>query len=367
MHDLIDLMNKGRIKSFSDLNSQMGQDRLFEKGSYIDASNLDSILIAQNGKNYPNNIYIYDNTNALLSSCSNIKEGVTSNYQSGLISVSLKGYQSVRIETHIPMSRFFAKAYYILILSALITLIPLGILIYLITSISKRDKQSKLRELTINGVIHDLKSPLAGVSAMLDFFRITETNQDKIKIINSNKTNIHFLTQRIKVLLSQAKGKRLHISVNKEPIKLSELIDRGEKIKLLLLQKKWGKRINVSFVYGEDKQVYVDTLHYDTILLNLIENSIKYSNDNVEIIVKLSLSGNNIVINIKDNGFGINRHDFNRIFNPNYHSPHKNIECYCIGLSYIRTVAQALRGNAYLVNSEIGKGSEFEVTFNIEA
>lgn len=364
-YDLAELMSDGRIKSFSNFYNLSDQDRLFEIGSYTNASSLDSILIAQNGKDYHNNIYVYDNTNTLLSSCSNIKEGVISNYQSGLISVSLKGYQFIKVETFIPASNFIKQAYYILILSLLTSLIPLGILIYLTTTIRRRNKESKIRELSINGVIHDLKSPLAGLGAMLDFFRITETDQNKVKIINSNKENILLLTQRIKILLSRATNKNKSIPINKELTTLSDLIERTERIKMILLQKKWRKNINISLIKLDDREVNIDTLHYDTVIMNLIENSIKYSTDDVEIKVKLSVKNNHfLVINVKDNGLGVNRRDFKKIFNPDFDSPHKNIEGYCIGLSYVLAIAKAHNGSAYLIDSTKGIGSEFEVIFN---
>ncbi|MFI3262574.1 MAG: HAMP domain-containing sensor histidine kinase [Rikenellaceae bacterium] len=368
-YNLNELKDEGVIKFFGDVHTLYSLDYLYQKGIRIDATKLHNVFNSMLDEDFDSKVCVYGSDEKLIDCSHDENSKVKYNYQSDLIPLSTNNYQHVKFDVFIPKSSFVKEALMMLILSLLVCLIPLGILIYLATTVKKRDEESRARELSINGVIHDLKTPLSTVNAMLDYLRITEADKKKIDFINNSKIAVHFLLKRVGILLSAAKEKTKgkYISINKESVYIVTLADRGKVVKSLLLNKYRNKNIDIKFIYNDNQQVNIDIMHYDTVIMNLIENSLKYSNESVEVIVSLARRDNKtFTINVKDNGLGIRKQDFKKIFNSYFRSPHKNIEGYGLGLSYVKSVAKAHKGDAYLVDSCLGKGSEFEVAFNIE-
>ena len=94
---------------------------------------------------------------------------------------------------------------------------------------------------------------------------------------------------------------------------------------------------------------------------NLIENSIKYSKEEVSIIVRADESS----ISVIDNGMGIPEKSLPDIFKKFYRVPHGNrteVRGYGIGLYYVRTIVEK-HGWSISVESKPGKGSIFTIKF----
>jgi two-component system phosphate regulon sensor histidine kinase PhoR len=97
------------------------------------------------------------------------------------------------------------------------------------------------------------------------------------------------------------------------------------------------------------------------VFTNLLDNAIKFSRRNGSIVVLMGNSGNDIFVQVRDQGTGISSDDLPYIFDA-FHRGRvgKKIEGFGLGLASVRAIVEA-HGGKVLVESEIGKGSTFTV------
>ncbi|MGL4326554.1 MAG: sensor histidine kinase [Tannerellaceae bacterium] len=362
-YDVIGLINAGIIRSTDEIRSHQKEDLFYEQGRPINTHVLDSMLQARLPKNYNLEIEIRNSTDSLLAKTGSIEN---INYASKHIQVGFKGYQFITVYANIPLSSFIKQSIWILALSLIIIAMPLLSLLYLVTTLRSKQSILKQREYSINGIIHDLKSPLTSLSTMLSLFRITEKEPEKQKLIAVNSNGIARLIKKVEQLLEVSRYNRSKIIIYKNAITSGNLTQYAAEIKETLLTISADKDISIHIEnrIESDKVLYVDTMHFETILNILIENSIRYSNNEVNINVRFELSApNTLSIKVKDDGIGIDKKHLRHIFKQFYRANETIVKGYGIGLSYLRIIALAHGGRVCVV-SELGKGSEFEVILN---
>jgi two-component system phosphate regulon sensor histidine kinase PhoR len=104
-------------------------------------------------------------------------------------------------------------------------------------------------------------------------------------------------------------------------------------------------------------------------ILNLIDNAIKYSKDNQDLCLKLSTQSTNkqFQFKIEDNGIGMSKESQRRIFEKFYRAHTGNIhnvKGFGLGLSYVKTMIDAHNGKIK-VESTLGKGTAFTIELPI--
>lgn len=130
---------------------------------------------------------------------------------------------------------------------------------------------------------------------------------------------------------------------------------------------------HIRFSFHSEFQIFhmaFDSRKLDKIMYNLVSNAFKYTADQGEISVELSLSktapgisgvGEYIIIGVKDNGTGIPPESVKKIFDPFYQvEPDENKKGTGIGLALTRELVELHKGTIH-VESEPGKGSHFRV------
>lgn len=111
--------------------------------------------------------------------------------------------------------------------------------------------------------------------------------------------------------------------------------------------------------------VMVDSDHIETILNNLIENSMKYSSDEKSIRVHAKKAGNNVEVAVTDKGDGIPAKAQKLIFNKFYrvdNSPNKKTNGHGLGLAIVKDLVE-MNGGEIRVISKVGQGSTFTISF----
>jgi signal transduction histidine kinase len=213
-------------------------------------------------------------------------------------------------------------------------------------------------------IAHDLRSPFSSILGILELLKMSLKELDKneiekyIEIIYNSANNTLTLLDNLLVwALSQNKEK------NFKPIKINlyELLrEEIENLKTLASQKQITLRHSVK----PDLNVTADIQMVKTILRNLINNAIKYTNVNGEIIIDANEVNQYIEIAIKDNGIGISAEDQRKLFKIDaFHStPGTHDEKGTgLGLLLCKEFVE-LHGGNIRIESEAGKGSRFAFT-----
>ncbi len=237
----------------------------------------------------------------------------------------------------------------------------IGILL-IIRDITSIRKLEKMRKDFVANVSHELRTPLTSIGGFVETLKIKELDEK-----NRNKAIdiIEFEVERLKGLINNLL--RLSEIENIENVKHLADIDIKddiyEVIKLLgpLADK---KNIKLMLNMGDSlNPINGDRDWFRLILTNLIENSIKYTDEDGNVKIYISNYGQGINLIIEDNGIGIPEEDIPRIFERFYRvdkSRSNIIEGSGLGLSIVKHIV-ILFGGSIEVESELGKGSRFTV------
>lgn len=215
----------------------------------------------------------------------------------------------------------------------------------------------------VSGVSHEFKTPInaiEGYAMLLQEKNIPPEEQEEYveKILFNTKR----LSELVGNILLLSKLENQAIPAKTEPFRLDEQIRRA----ILLLESKWSAK-DISFDIDLEETIYNGTeglmLH---IWLNLIDNAVKFSENEGSIKMTLRQKKDNVVFAIEDNGCGISEEDQKHIFNRFYQSDtSRKDEGSGLGLALVKQITE-LCGGRIEVKSVAGKGSRFTVTLKAE-
>ncbi len=246
--------------------------------------------------------------------------------------------------------------------SLLLVLIGLSVsLIYLY-------KQKFLNELQkdfVNNFTHEFKTPLAVMKIASDVLTqpsITTQPARLLKYGTVIKEQTEHLQSQVERLLTTATGDNKHILVHKEPCELNELIQHAlDKLEPLID----NKNAIVHFMPADSGPIiHADRVHLQLVVINLIENSIKYSNGIPYIAIEVQKEENDIYsISIKDKGIGIEEKNFKYLFKKFYRVPTGNVHQvngFGLGLNFVKKIIDAHDGRI-VIKSVPGVGTEIKI------
>ena len=242
------------------------------------------------------------------------------------------------------------------------------VLIGLSMSIVYLYKQKFLNELQkdfVNNFTHEFKTPLAVMKIAGDvLIQPSITNQPArlLKYGMVIKEQTEHLQNQVERLLTTATGDNKQIIVLKQPCVLNELIEHAiEQLEPLINE----KECEIYFSkYPEDIKLNVDRVHLQLVIINLIENGIKYSSAKPYIAIEIEQEDNGLYsISIKDKGIGIEEKNFKYLFQKFYRVPTgnvHNVNGFGLGLNFVKKIVDAHDGKI-IVKSVFGVGTEFKI------
>ena len=238
-----------------------------------------------------------------------------------------------------------------------------------IQTIFKQKKLSEMKNDLINNMTHEFKTPISTIALACEALRDRDIQKSEgmynnyISVISEENKRLGTMAEQILQQAVLAKGK---MKIKKELINIHKVIEDAVSRKQLEVQAKNGtiqlqKNAPETMVMGDQN-------HLTHVILNLLDNAIKYSVQTPHIIINTINKGNHILIRVTDNGIGISKSNQKKIFEKLYRVSTGNVhnfKGFGLGLNYVKVITE-IHGGTVTVSSEPGKGSTFTVSLPIE-
>jgi signal transduction histidine kinase/CheY-like chemotaxis protein len=219
-------------------------------------------------------------------------------------------------------------------------------------------KANEAKAEMISKMGHELRTPL---NCILGFAQLLEMDsslsiqqQEFVKEVLNGARHLLNLVNEMLDLSRVESGK---IKITYDWIKIESVIEESIKLIQPLANEKKIKVIN-GVNMDDEHYVYIDPMRLRQILLNLLENAVKYNNENGIVKITSKYKEGSVYIHIKDSGMGIPQNELDKIFEPFYRIKGTKIDGTGIGLSLVKQLVE-LMGGELGVESEVGKGSDF--------
>lgn len=254
------------------------------------------------------------------------------------------------------------KMSYQLALSILLILIGVGGMVYLGKSFVVQWRLEKHRQASINAMTHEFKRPISGAMAMVAVipFYLEKNDLTKVSDYASNTlvelNKLTAYTERIQQISNNIKGS---VALNKEQIDIRPFF---ESVLQRYAQDNEEKKVVINLVITTVKSfITADLLHFSNVIDNLVENAIKYSDNEVQINIAVTDLQNELQIVVEDNGMGISAYDLKFIFDRFYRSNRKEMKNkagFGLGLTYVKSIVEE-HGGTITAESKLNEGSKF--------
>ncbi len=236
--------------------------------------------------------------------------------------------------------------------------------ILLYRSLARQQRLARIKNDFISNMTHELKTPIATVGVAIEALRDFNAMKDPEKTkeyLEISRLELQRLGLLVDKVLRQSMFEAKKMEFSREMVNLEELA-RNVIQSLRLQLEKSGATINL--VATGDLHLFADRFHLVSVLLNLIDNSIKYSASAPAIDVILHGSEQEVRIEVADNGIGIPGQYQSKVFEKFFRVPagnRHNAKGHGLGLSYVAEVVKEHSGTITVV-SEAGSGSRFIIT-----
>ncbi|WP_108671436.1 PAS domain-containing hybrid sensor histidine kinase/response regulator [Peribacillus acanthi] len=210
----------------------------------------------------------------------------------------------------------------------------------------------------LSNMSHELRTPLNGI---LGFSQLLEldgalTEQQRKFVLEILKGGRHLL-DLINEILDLSRIETGKLKINKERVRVKDVIN--ECINLVTpSSREKSIVIQSTFLDCPKNEILVDVIRLRQIILNLLDNAIKYNREGGKVTLTCGMKEGRLIIHVIDDGIGIPISEQERIFDPFYRLENHQVEGAGIGLSLVKQLILLMGGDISL-KSTVGSGSDF--------
>ncbi|MES2672762.1 MAG: two-component regulator propeller domain-containing protein [Pseudomonadota bacterium] len=225
-------------------------------------------------------------------------------------------------------------------------------------------KLSEIKDAFLANTSHELRTPIHGMVGMAEALAressgASKSQREKIQLIISSGKRLSSL---INDILDYSKMADQHIELYKSLVDINRMVKQIFEITAILKKNKNLELINN--ISSSAKFLYADSNRMEQILINLVSNAIKYS-DNGQVVISSEIGDDYFILTVQDSGIGMDEVDLARLFNPFSQlesSANRRAGGTGLGLTVTRHLIERHHGDIR-VTSAIGMGSRFVLSF----
>lgn len=233
----------------------------------------------------------------------------------------------------------------------------------LFKNLQKQRKLGDIKNEFISNITHELKTPISTVSVAIEALRNFNQSLDPQKTkeyLEISANELQRLSLLVDKVLKLSMFENKEIELKNETVDLYQLVNEvSSSLRLQFENRKADVKVSAS----GNTTVQGDRLHLVSVVYNLMDNALKYSNGHVSIDVDIREKDNAVQLKVADKGIGIPQEYQNKIFEKFFRVPHGNLhnaKGYGLGLSYVHKVVEQHKGSIS-VHSGDQEGSTFVI------
>lgn len=271
----------------------------------------------------------------------------------------------LRLIVEDPHTKILASMRGMIIISLLTTLLLIFTFIYLLKTLFRAKTLEHIRRDLTHNITHELRTPIAAARAAIDTLRSTPVIAQNEALRDEYLAMTRYELDRLGVMVDSILRSSLDddepTKLRPESVLLQDVVDDV----ISSLRLKYSERtIDFSSDIAEGTSVWVDKSSLRVILLNLVDNSIKYSEGMAKIKIVASSKDDKTMFSVEDEGVGIDNREQKRVFDKFYRvtsAYRQTSQGYGIGLYHVRTLVERNGGSIELWSAP-KRGTKITVT-----
>ncbi|MEO9511331.1 MAG: HAMP domain-containing sensor histidine kinase [Flavobacteriaceae bacterium] len=250
------------------------------------------------------------------------------------------------------------------LLSLIFTLVIMVAYSSAIYQLIKQKQISEIKTDFINNMTHEFKTPIATINLAVEAIRNPKSIEDKEKVlrylgmIKDENKRMHAQVENV---LRISKLEKNQLDIRKDRVDIHDIIvDAVAHIELIVADR--GGYIN-THCKAERSEVLANDVHFTNVIVNILDNAVKYSIESPRIDVFTEMVKNSVIIKIQDQGAGMSKAVLKRVFEKFYREHTgdiHNVKGHGLGLAYVKRIIEDHQGEVF-AESEKGKGSTFYI------
>ena len=289
------------------------------------------------------------------------------NYKTGLSDGSFLNSETLNLYLVEPENYFQHHLATLLLFAALFTSVIIAAFVLTIRTLFTQERLSEIKSDFINNMTHEFKTPIATIQLASEALTNPRVigRADQIEYYSGMiREENRRMNQQVEKILQAAQLEKEEIRMQWKIIHVHDILKKvAENTRLQMNE----NNVDFSLLLDATNDVIeADEVHFTSIIINLLDNAVKYSKENPRVRLQTRNQGKKLQILISDNGIGMDaetqKHIYEKFYRAHTGNLH-NVKGFGLGLTYVKNIVDAHRGHI-AVSSELGKGTTFTLSFN---
>ena len=237
-----------------------------------------------------------------------------------------------------------------------------------ISQIYKQRQISQIKSDFINNMTHEFKTPIATINLALDSLKnpkVKDNREFLDRYLGMIRDENRRMNAQVENVLRISKLEKNELDLPKERLDLQDIVEDAISHVSLIVEDRGGY---INTHYGALKStVLANESHLSNVIVNILDNAVKYSEEAPKIDVYSENVKNSIILKIRDQGMGMSKPVQKKIFEKFYREHTgdiHNVKGHGLGLAYVKRILDDHDAEIY-VESEKGKGSTFIIKLHL--